>query len=62
MKQNPADRTPLELADIFCRHARRRVKQRFGQVFDNDDVATYRVATGVLEGRYEWLEKPLGAE
>jgi hypothetical protein len=38
------------------------VKQRFGQVFDNDDVATYRVATGVLEGRYEWLEKPLGAE
>jgi hypothetical protein len=62
VRENPADRTPLELADLFCRHARRRVKQRFGQVFDNDDVATYRAASGVLDGRYEWLEKPLGAE
>ncbi|MGH7502397.1 MAG: acyl-CoA dehydrogenase family protein [Longimicrobiales bacterium] len=60
VRQNPSDRTPLELADLFCKHARRRVKHRFANVFHNEDVATYRIAQGVLTGRYRWLEKPLG--
>jgi hypothetical protein len=25
-------------------------------VFDNDDVATYRLAQGVLRGEHGWLE------
>ena len=48
------------------RHARRRVEERFAAVFDNDDVATYRVAQQVLAGRHAWLEsgmvKPAEAE
>jgi hypothetical protein len=60
VKENPADRTPLELADLFCRYARRRVRHGFGTVFHNDDVETYRTAIGVLDGRYRWVEKPLG--
>jgi hypothetical protein len=47
----------VELADVFSRHARRRVEERFAAVFDNDDVPTYRLAQGVLEGRHGWLEE-----
>jgi alkylation response protein AidB-like acyl-CoA dehydrogenase len=46
----------VELADVFCRHARRRVADRFDAVFDNDDVATYRVAQQVVRGEHGWLE------
>jgi alkylation response protein AidB-like acyl-CoA dehydrogenase len=56
VRSNPADRSPLELADVFCRHARRRVKRSFHDVFHNDDTATYRLAKDTLEGRYTWLE------
>jgi alkylation response protein AidB-like acyl-CoA dehydrogenase len=47
---------PIDLADLFCRHARRRVEERFEAVFDNDDSATYRVAQQVLRGEHGWLE------
>ena len=46
----------VELADVFCRHARRRVEDRFRAVFENDDVETYRVAQQVLRGEHGWLE------
>ncbi|HEX6106611.1 MAG TPA: acyl-CoA dehydrogenase family protein [Gemmatimonadales bacterium] len=46
-----------ELADVFSRQARRRVEERFAAVFSNDDVATYRLAQGVLKGRHTWLEE-----
>ena len=46
----------LELADVFCRHSRRRVEDRFEAIFDNDDVETYRVAQQVLRGEHGWLE------
>jgi hypothetical protein len=46
----------MDLADLFCRHSRRRVEERFEAVFDNDDVATYRVAQQVLAGEHGWLE------
>jgi alkylation response protein AidB-like acyl-CoA dehydrogenase len=47
---------PVDLADLFCRHARRRVEERFEAVFDNEDAATYRVAQQVLRGEHGWLE------
>jgi hypothetical protein len=47
---------PVDLADVFCRQARRRVEDRFKAVFDNDDVPTYRVAQQVLRGEHGWLE------
>jgi hypothetical protein len=46
----------LELANVFCRHSRRRVEDRFEAIFDNDDVETYRVAQQVLRGEHGWLE------
>ncbi|MEE3296022.1 MAG: acyl-CoA dehydrogenase family protein [Planctomycetota bacterium] len=47
----------IELADIFCRHSKRRVKSTFRAISSNDDAATYKFAQRVVEGEYEWLEE-----
>ncbi len=47
---------PIEMADLFCKFARRRIEDRFERIFDNDDEATYRLAQDVLEGKHAWLE------
>jgi alkylation response protein AidB-like acyl-CoA dehydrogenase len=46
-----------ELADLFCRHARRRVGDLFGALWSNEDVESYALAQRVLEGRYAFLEE-----
>ena len=56
VKENPSHTGPLEAADLFSRQSRRRVEALFTQVFENDDVATYRLAQQVLEGEHLWLE------
>ena len=50
------DRAANELADLFCRQARRRIAQSFRDVSDNDDRPIYRTAQHLLDGRYAWLE------
>jgi len=59
MKENPNDPSPARLADVFCRHAKRRIAHSFSQVFANHDGITYRVAQETLAGKYTWLEKGL---
>jgi hypothetical protein len=46
-----------DLADLFCRIARRRVARLFQDLWSNDDVARYRAALDVLGGRHAWLER-----
>jgi alkylation response protein AidB-like acyl-CoA dehydrogenase len=55
--RDPANRGPVELADLFSRQARRRVADRFAAVFDNDDVAAYAVAQHVIRNEHTWLEQ-----
>ncbi|MBI2167667.1 MAG: acyl-CoA dehydrogenase family protein [Candidatus Omnitrophica bacterium] len=55
--KNPNDGTPVELADLFCREARRRIGRQFRALFVNDDRFTYRIAQETLQGKYLWLEK-----
>jgi alkylation response protein AidB-like acyl-CoA dehydrogenase len=55
-KQNGANNGPERMADLYCRHARRRVKRLFGDVFKNDDKVTYRVAQDVLQGKHAWMD------
>jgi alkylation response protein AidB-like acyl-CoA dehydrogenase len=52
-----AGERPLVLADLFCRRSRRRVHDRFEDVFFNDDRRTYRVAQQALAGEHAWLER-----
>jgi len=46
-----------QLADLFCRQARRRADALFDEIFGNDDDASYRLAQDVLEGRHTWIEE-----
>jgi alkylation response protein AidB-like acyl-CoA dehydrogenase len=59
---DPANRGPVELADLFSRQARRRVEDRFAAVFDNDDLATYAAAQRVIRGEHSWLEQGMVRE
>jgi len=45
-----------ELADLFCRQARRRADALFDALWANDDDAGHAAAQKVLAGRYTWLE------
>jgi alkylation response protein AidB-like acyl-CoA dehydrogenase len=47
----------VKMADLFCRHARRRVRQKFKGLWSNDDMPTYRIAQEILHGRHLWLEE-----
>jgi alkylation response protein AidB-like acyl-CoA dehydrogenase len=46
-----------ELADLFCRNARRKVTRLLRDLWANDDARKYRVAMRVLAGRHAWLEE-----
>ncbi len=43
------------LADLFCRQARRRLRELHRGVYRHDDRFTARVAREVSEGGYPWL-------
>jgi hypothetical protein len=46
-----------ELADLFCRLSRRKVRRLFRDLWRNDDDAKGRVAASVMGGRHTWLEQ-----
>jgi alkylation response protein AidB-like acyl-CoA dehydrogenase len=47
----------VQLADLFCRQARRRADALFAELFDNDDDAAYALAQDVLSGSFTWDEE-----
>lgn len=57
LDKNPQDRTPMDLADHFCRSARRRIAQEFSTLFRNEDALAREVAGDFLDGKHAWLEK-----
>ena len=46
-----------ELADLFCRNARRKVSRLFHDLWFNDEVRKYKLAQRVLAGDHAWLEQ-----
>jgi alkylation response protein AidB-like acyl-CoA dehydrogenase len=46
-----------ELADLFCRQARRRVDALFHRLWANDDREDCEAGQRILGGRYRWLEE-----
>jgi len=46
-----------ELADYFCRLARRRINERFKALKDNDDKMTNLVGKRVIDRDYLWMEE-----
>jgi alkylation response protein AidB-like acyl-CoA dehydrogenase len=51
------DHKPMDLADAFCRAARRRVDELFRALSRNDDVASYELAQRIVAGDHAWLEQ-----
>ncbi|MEV7684007.1 acyl-CoA dehydrogenase family protein [Streptomyces sp. NPDC088341] len=49
-------REAYQLADAFCRQARIRAEELFGRLWSNTDELDRKVVSGVLAGRYTWLE------
>lgn len=56
VSKNPTDQSSIELADLFCRDARKRIRGHFRTLFRNYDAYAYRIAQNALEGKYRWLE------
>jgi alkylation response protein AidB-like acyl-CoA dehydrogenase len=54
---NPNAAEAADLADLFCRMARRRVKRWFRDLWRNDDAAKNQLAARVMDGRHAWLEE-----
>ena len=52
----PEAREAEDLADLFGRISRRRVRHLFRELWNNDDDVRYRAAMDVLKGRHEWME------
>lgn len=57
LKKAPADKSPAQLANVFCEEARRRIALDFRGLWRNDDRDEYRLAQDVLAGKAAWLEK-----
>jgi alkylation response protein AidB-like acyl-CoA dehydrogenase len=47
----------IALADLFCREARRRIKEHFANFYGRNDAAIYRISQQVLRGQHAWLEQ-----
>ncbi len=57
LEKNPSEKSPEELADLFCRETRLRIRSEFRCQRENDDKMIYRVGRNMLEGKYKWLEE-----
>ncbi|MFQ5528132.1 MAG: acyl-CoA dehydrogenase family protein [Thermoanaerobaculia bacterium] len=49
-------RHAAELADLFGRISRRKVKRLFQELWHNDDVFQYRIGVRVMNGDHAWIE------
>ena len=59
MLAKQGQKNALELADLFCREARKRVDQAFHILFDDADDLSYKIVQRLMKGEYEWLEGEL---
>jgi hypothetical protein len=57
MLAEQGNREATELADLFCREARERIKANFRRFYGKNDAALYRVSQRVLAGDHAWLEQ-----
>jgi hypothetical protein len=46
-----------ELADLFCKQARRRAERLFTELWSNDDDHQYKLAQSLLKGRFKFFER-----
>ena len=57
LAQNPSDKTPELLADLFCKNARVRIAQNFAAAKKNHNRDFAKVAKAIMEGKIRWIAK-----
>lgn len=55
--KNPSSKGPEELADIFCKDARRRIGSHFKGLCCNQDRKMAQLSKAVMNGDFSWLEE-----
>lgn len=55
--QKEGNKDGMELADVYCKGAKRRIKGLFKDLWSNEDVQKYSLARKVLDSEYSWLEE-----
>jgi alkylation response protein AidB-like acyl-CoA dehydrogenase len=55
--RDPQAEKAAQLADLFCRMSRRKVRRLFRALWSNEDALRNDVATQVLRGEHAWLEQ-----
>jgi len=61
LEAKPDDPSPVRLADLYGRRARREVEELFERVFDDTDPVAYGLARDLLDGGFRWLEEGIFA-
>jgi alkylation response protein AidB-like acyl-CoA dehydrogenase len=56
MLAKEGNKEATELADLFCREARQRIKTNFDRFYGSNDKRIYSVSQRVLAGEHAWLE------
>ena len=51
----PADQTPQELADLFCKNAKERIERNFKAIKKNHNRTFNEVADTLMDGKLEWM-------
>src|SRR5262249_25421598 len=55
--RHPEAERALQLADLFCRNSRRKVKHIFHELWSNDDARKNAVAASVMKGEHPLLNE-----
>lgn len=58
-KEGTDKNNALELADLFCRQAEVRIRNKFKSIYRNHDKLSKAIAKSVLAGEFEWLENDI---
>jgi hypothetical protein len=57
LQKNPKDRSPEHLAHYFSSQTRSKIREEFRALYRNQDGDVNRIARGILDGKYAWLEE-----
>ncbi|HSP33330.1 MAG TPA: acyl-CoA dehydrogenase family protein [Thermoanaerobaculia bacterium] len=56
MLAKKGQKNALDLADVFCHEARKRIDHNFHTLFDDYDDKEYRVVQSLMKGEFDWLQ------
>jgi alkylation response protein AidB-like acyl-CoA dehydrogenase len=55
MLAKKGQKNAIDLAEVFCAEARRRIDFNFKHLFEDSDEKAYRVVQNLMKGEYNWL-------